>query len=121
MRGAAKEMLVLPNALPMRVPDQGDDAPDAVMSLKSMSVMAVKVATDNVWAEPTVTDRSHNLATPVVPDPSVNVPLTVVVPPASRATCPTPAAALAVKVRLLNVLLPVIETVPCAVLLNVTL
>ena len=86
-----------------------------------MSVMAVKVATDSVAGEPTIEPRSHSLATPVVPEPSVSVPLTVFVAAESKVTLPIPAAVLAVKLKLLNVLAPKTETAFMAAFVKLTL
>ena len=68
-----------------------------------------------------VADLTCNLATPVVPEPNVKVPLTVLVTPVLNDTTPNPEDARAAKVKLLNVFAPVIVTKPIAVLVNDTL
>lgn len=45
-------MLVLPPQFPKRVPDHGAEAPAAVMSRKSTSVLVVQVPTVSVLAVP---------------------------------------------------------------------
>ena len=114
-------MFVLLPQSPIRVPEKGEAAPAATTSLKSISVMAANVATDNVVCKLKVADLTCNRAIPVVPEPNVKVPLTVLVTPVLNKTVPNPDAARAAKVKLLNVFAPVIVTTPSAVLVNDTL
>ena len=74
---AAKVTLVLPPALPKRVPDHGAEAPAIVMSRKSTSDNVATAATVSVRGVPKTLLRRDMRDVGVAAGPSVSVPVTV--------------------------------------------
>ena len=116
---AANVIPLLPPQSPSRVPDHGADAPVTAISLKSTSDSAATLATVNVRVTPGTDDRTRVLNTGFAEVPQVSVPVTTVFPVKIIKVSRT--AAVLAKVRLLNVLDPLIVLLVAPVDVNDTL
>ena len=116
---ASNVIPLLPPQSPSRVPDHGADAPDTAMSLKSTSDSAATLATVNVRVVPGIDDLTTALIAGFAEVPKVSVPVTTVSP--LNVTKVSRTAAELEKVRLLNVLDPLIALDTPAVDVNDTL